>query len=269
MIKVDDFDLQCTLESGQIFRFREINGWYYVSARDKLFKIRQLKNKIEFHGVDQKFIVYYFSLDEEHTKILEEINKDPFINKAIMEHRGLRLIRQDPWECLVAFICSSASNIPRITSKLNSLSQFFGKKQRLDDYTNFAFPLPGKINDYEKIKEAKTGFRAKYIFETNNTIDYERLNSLKTLPYQSAKDELKKFNGVGDKVADCTLLFSLGFYQAFPVDTWIKKIIQQRYFNNKTVPNKTINNFGMDYFGRYAGYAQQFLFVFSRMNGNT
>lgn len=268
-IKIDDFNLQCTLESGQIFRFNKINGWYYVNTRDKFFKVKQVKNEIEYHGVDQKFIVYFFSLDEEYTKILEEINNDHFINKAITEYRGLRLIKQDPWECLVSFICSSASNIPRIRSKLNSLSRFFGKNQLLDDCTSFSFPLPGTINDYAKIKEAKTGFRAKYIFETNNAIDYERLNSLRSVSYQSAKDELKKFSGVGDKIADCILLFSLGFHQAFPVDTWIKKIMQLRYFNNKSVPNHTIREFGMNYFGRYAGYAQQYLFVFSRMQSKT
>ncbi len=265
-IKIDDFNLKCTLESGQIFRFREMNGWYYVNARDEFFKIKQLRNEIEFHGVDKEFILYFFSLDEDHTKILEEINRDTFINSAITMYRGLRLIRQDPWECLISFICSSASNIPRIKSKLNALSRSFGTKQQLDDCTSFSFPLPGKINDYKKIKEAKTGFRARYIFETNNAVDYELLSSLRSASYQSAKNELKKFNGVGDKVADCILLFSLGFYQAFPVDTWIKKIIQLCYFNNKTVPDKTIREFGIDYFGTYAGYAQQYLFVFSRMS---
>ncbi len=267
-IIADAFNLKHTLESGQIFRFNEINGWYYINARDKYFKIKQMKNEIEFQGVNQEFIIYFFSLDENYTKILEEINKDPFIHKAIEQYHGLRLIRQDPWECLVAFICSSASNIPRIKSKLNSLSRLFGKKQWLGECSSFTFPLPGEIDDYAKIKEAKTGFRAKYIFETNKAIDYVRLNSLRETSYQSAKDELKTFTGIGDKVADCILLFSLGFYQAFPVDTWIKKTIQQHYFNNKSVPNKTIREFGMDYFGRYAGYAQQYLFVFSRMKSN-
>jgi len=265
-VKTYDFNLEYTLESGQIFRVNNINGWYYVNTQDKFFKIKQTRNELEFYGVSKDFIINFFSLDEKHTKILEEINRDPFINRVITQYSGLRLIKQEPWECLISFICSSASNIPRIKSKLNALSEHFGKKLVLDEIPSFAFPLPGRINDYEKIKDAKTGFRARYIFETNNVIDCECLYSLRNKSYESAKDQLKKFNGVGDKVADCILLFSLGFYQAFPVDTWIKKIMQLHYFNNRTISNSEIREFGMSYFGRYAGYAQQYLFVFSRMN---
>jgi N-glycosylase/DNA lyase len=111
---------------------------------------------------------------------------------------------------------------------------------------------------------AKTGFRAKYIFEANNSVNIKNLNSLRTLPYKSAKNELKKINGVGDKVADCVLLFSLGFNQAFPVDTWIKKTMQLLYFDNATISNEKIREFGLEHFGTYAGYAQQYLFMFSR-----
>ena len=101
--------------------------------------------------------------------------------------------------------------------------------------SDYTFPAPGKINDYKKILDAKTGFRAKYIFEANNSLNIKKLNSLRTESYNNAKNELKKINGVGDKVADCVLLFSLGFYQAIPVDTWIKKTMQLLYFDNTTV----------------------------------
>jgi N-glycosylase/DNA lyase len=134
----------------------------------------------------------------------------------------------------------------------------------LNSHQSYTFPLPGKINDYKKIIDAKTGFRARYILEANNNIDIRHLNSLRNKPYKHAKDELKKVKGVGDKVADCILLFSLGFNQAFPVDTWIKKVIQSLYFNNNVVSNDRIREFGMDYFERYAGYAQQYLFMYSR-----
>ena len=263
-IKVKDFNLEHTLECGQIFRINRVGDWHYVNAQDKYFKVNQIGNEIEFHGVDKEFVIHFFSLNENLHKIHKEINKDKYIEKAIDKYRGLRLIKQDPWECLISFICSSASNIPRIISKLNALSRSFGKKLMLDEVRNFAFPLPGKINDYKKIVAAKTGFRARYILDANNTIDIKQLNSLRTQPYKSAKDELKKMNGVGDKVADCILLFSLGFYQAFPVDTWIKKTMQLLYFDNNNVPNDRIREFGLDYFGAYAGYAQQYLFMYSR-----
>ena len=263
-IKVHNFNLEHTLESGQIFRISKDNGWYYVNAQNKFFRIKQANNEVEFNGVDEEFIIYFFSLNENLPKILKEINRDKYIGKAIARYRGLRLIKQEPWECLISFICSSASNIPRIKSKLNALSKSFGKKLFLDKHQSYAFPLPGKINDYKKIKDAKTGFRARYILETNNNIDITHLNSLRDKSYKYAKDELKKAKGVGDKVADCILLFSLGFNQAFPVDTWIKKVIQLLYFNNNVVSNDRIREFGMDYFNRYAGYAQQYLYLLSR-----
>ena len=262
--KVKDFNLEHTLECGQIFRINRVDGWYYVNAQDKFFKIKQIRNEIEFHGVDKEFIVHFFSLNENLPEILKEINKDKYIKKSIDKYRGLRLIKQDPWECLISFICSSASNIPRIKSKIKALSESFGKKLTLDGVRDYAFPLPGKINDYKKIVDAKTGFRAKYILGANNTVDIKYLNSLRTLSYKSAKDELKKINGVGDKVADCILLFSLGFNQAFPVDTWIKKTMQLLYFDNNNVSNDRIREFGTNYFGAYAGYAQQYLFMYSR-----
>ncbi len=263
-IDVKDFNLEHTLECGQIFRINRHNGWYYVNAQDKFFKIIQIGNKIEFHGVDKEFIIHFFSLNENLSNILKEINKDKYIKKSIDKYRGLRLIKQNPWECLISFICSSASNIPRIKSKLKALSKSFGKKISLDGVCDYAFPIPGNINSYKKILNAKTGFRAKYIFEANNSINNKNLNSLRTLPYKRAKDELKKLNGVGDKVADCVLLFSLGFTQAFPVDTWIKKTMQLLYFDNTTISNEKIREFGVDHFGTYAGYAQQYLFMFAR-----
>jgi N-glycosylase/DNA lyase len=263
-MKVKDFNLEHTLECGQIFRINRVDGWYYINAQDKFFKISQVENEIEFHGVDKEFITHFFSLNENLSKILKGINKDKYIKKSIDKYRGLRIIKQDPWECLISFICSSASNIPRIKSKLKALSESFGKKVSLDGVYNYAFPTPGNINNYKKILNAKTGFRAKYIFEANNSVNSTNLNSLRTQSYKNAKNELKKINGVGDKVADCILLFSLGFNQAFPVDTWIKKTMQLLYFDNTTVSNEKVREFGLDYFGTYAGYAQQYLFMFAR-----
>lgn len=263
-IKAKNFNLEHTLECGQIFRINKVDDWYYVNAQDKFFKIKQLGNELEFHGVDKEFIIHFFSLNENLSKILKKINKDKYIKKSIDKYRGLRIIKQDPWECLISFICSSASNIPRIKSKIKALSENFGEKVLLDGICDHAFPRPGSINKYKKILNAKTGFRARYIFEANNSVNVEKLNLLRTLPYKSAKKELMKINGVGEKVADCVLLFSLGFTQALPVDTWIKKVMQLLYFNNTTISNEKIREFGLDYFGTYAGYAQQYLFMLAR-----
>ena len=263
-IRVHDFNLEHTLECGQIFRINKDNGWYYVNAEDNFFRIKQIKNQIEFSGVDEEFVIHFFSLNDNLSKILKEINKDKYIGKAIDNYRGLRLLKQEPWECLISFICSSASNIPGIRTKLNNLSKSFGKKISLGKRHSQTFPLPGKINNLKKIKDAKMGFRTQYLYEVNNTVDIKHLNSLRNKSYECAKNELKKMKGVGDKVADCVLLFSLGFSQAFPVDTWIKKTMQSVYFKNKAVSNERIREFGMNYFDTYAGYAQQYLYMYSR-----
>ena len=144
------------------------------------------------------------------------------------------------------------------------LAQFFGKRIELNGFEWYSFPNPGELNHYEKIVQAKTGFRAKYLKAANDLVTEAFLASLKKLPYLEAKKALKQIPGVGDKIADCILLFSLGFTEAFPIDTWIKKILQKLYFKNQVVSSQHLREFGLTYFGRYAGYAQQFLYMLAR-----
>ncbi len=263
-ICVKDFDLESTLFCGQLFRITRKNEWYYIVARDRVFCVRQSAHHLEFHGVDREFLVHYFALDEPYTTILTQINKDPHIDKAIRRYHGLRIIRQDPWECLISFLCSSAANIPKIRLNLEILAQFFGKKITLRGCECYSFPEPGELNDMGRISLAKTGFRAKYIKTANDLVSENFLLALKKLPYPEAKSALKDIPGIGDKIADCILLFSLDFPEAFPIDTWMKKILQKLYFRNKVVSNRQLQDFGTKYFGKYAGYAQQFLYMLAR-----
>lgn len=263
-ILVKDFNLESTLLCGQLFRVSRMENWYYVAARDRIFRVRQSMNHLEFQGIDKKFLTHYFALDEPYTTILTQITKDAHIGEAIRRHHGLRIIRQDPWECLISFLCSSAANIPKIKLNLEILSQFFGKSIEMKGFEWYSFPNPGELNDFERILLAKTGFRAKYIKAVNDSVSEAFLLSLKELPYIEAKKSLKQIPGVGDKIADCVLLFSLGFTEAFPIDTWMKKILQKLYFKNQDVSNQQLQAFGLKYFGRYAGYAQQFLYMLAR-----
>ncbi len=130
---------------------------------DKRFFVDQKENKLNFEGVDAKFIKNFFSLDEPYAEIKSYLAKDRFIAQALKHYSGLRLIRQDPWQCLVGFICSSASNIPKIKKNVELISQNFGKRMAGGW---FAFPEPGKLNDLQTLKDCATGFRAKYLFET-------------------------------------------------------------------------------------------------------
>lgn len=263
-LKVKDFNLAYTLECGQIFRINKHADWYFVNTTDKLIKVRQKSNILEYYGAEKSFITNFLSLDIPFNDIINEISKDKHMNAAINEYNGLRLISQDPWECLISFIFSAASNIPRIKSCMDNVALYFGKKISVDGFESYTFPECGKINCMDKLNKGKPGFRGKYVFEANSTVTDKRLNSLRTLPYEQAKNSLKEIKGVADKVADCVLLFSLDFMEAFPVDTWIKKIMQELYFNNNDVSNKEIRTFANNYFGRYAGYAQQYLFMYAR-----
>lgn len=263
-LKVDNFNLKDTLECGQIFRINFHNGWYYVNAEDKLIKVQQNNSTLEYYGANKSFITKFLSLDLPLKTVLKEINKDDHMNKAIEKYGELRLIRQDPWECLISFIFSAASNIPRIKSCMDGVARQFGEKIVVDDFESYTFPKCGGINSEKKLTEAKPGFRGKYVLEASSTITDKHLDSLRKLSYEEAKKVLKEIKGVADKVADCVLLFSLDFNEAFPVDTWIKKIMQELYFDNKEVSNNEIRKFAAEYFGKYAGYAQQYLFMYAR-----
>ncbi|MGR3310443.1 MAG: DNA glycosylase, partial [Candidatus Brocadiales bacterium] len=146
-LTVNNFNLVHTLECGQIFRVRKIDNWYYIHTRDTFFKVRQEGSRLEFYGVKEDFLIHFFSLDEPLEQILAEISKDKHIKAAISQYHGLRLVRQDPWECLISFICSPASNIGKIKSTLDKVSEYFGRRLTLDGVESHTFPEPGRINN--------------------------------------------------------------------------------------------------------------------------
>ncbi len=273
-----------TLCCGQVFRWDKLGGWWYGVARDKVFKIRQVKDKIEYANIDQRFVEHYFALDEDLERILDSINKDPHINKAIEQYWGLRIIRQDPWECLISYICATYKSIPAIRHMLNNMARKFGEKVNYDGREFYTFPEPERLCDASEIDLASCGlgYRAKYVLATTKRVCQEGfdLETLKKLPYLEAKKQLMEFPGVGAKVADCVSLFALGKTEAFPVDVWVKRVILNRY--SEKLPAKLyqklsshdslsssdyeqLNTFGRSYFGKYAGYAQEYLYHWERM----
>ncbi|RMF31244.1 MAG: DNA repair protein, partial [Candidatus Nitrosothermus koennekii] len=210
-------------------------------------------------------------LDDDIDEINNSINKDEIINEAISRFQGLRIIRQDPFQCLISFICSSNTNIKRIRKMLFSLLKF-GKKIRWNGYEFNLFPEAKVLADISinELISYGLGYRAKYVKEasyviSNNIIELERLKDLR---YEEAKNELMNIKGVGNKVADCVLLFSLEHLEAFPIDTWILKVLRKYYglsINNLTDKAYQLASKKMrDYFGMYAGYAQQYLYCYAR-----
>jgi N-glycosylase/DNA lyase len=284
-VKLDEapFNLDVTLCCGQVFRWEKKGDWWYGVAGGKAFKVRQVNAELEFANADSKFVENYFGLDADLQRIRDSIGRDEHIRKALSEFWGLRIIRQDPWECLISYICATYKNIPAIRRMLLGLSSRFGEKIVLDGMEFFTFPTPEKLaSATEKdLGACGLGYRAHYVLETSKRIfenNFE-LENLSQLPYEQAKKQLCGFAGVGHKVADCVLLFSLGKLEAFPVDRWIARVILNHYAQQ--LPSELaqklskreglsdseyaqLNAFGREYFGEYAGYAQEYLYHYER-----
>ncbi|MEM3551022.1 MAG: DNA glycosylase [Candidatus Bathyarchaeia archaeon] len=277
------FSLENTLSCGQAFRWEKIDGWWYGAVKDRVFKIRQRGKTLEFENVKFNFVREYFRLEDNLEMILCEINKDKNVGKAVEALRGLRVLRQDPWECLISYICATFKNIKAIRRMLQNLSQKFGSPIFLDGYKFYTFPTPEKLAEanLKDLAACGLGYRAKYVFETSKEVFRQdfKIESLKNESFEKARAALLKFPGVGYKVADCVALFSLEKLEAFPVDVWIKRVLLKYYsehFEEKFVRKisvkrsltafeyETLSLFGRKYFGKYAGYAQEYLYHFER-----
>jgi N-glycosylase/DNA lyase len=186
--------------------------------------------------------------------------------------RGLRLVRQDPWECLASFILSSTKRIVQIQQIVARLCERFGEKVIVPQNHQpvYSFPLPGRIATAgeTELRACKMGFRAPNLRTSaqmiaGGTVDLGRLSAL---PVGEARDALMRLPGVGRKIADCVLLFACGFQDAFPVDVWVMKALRRLYFPRRQVPLKRLHQFAATHFGPYAGYAQQYLFHYARVH---
>ncbi len=263
-LQIPLFSLQNTLECGQFFRLTKIQDIYMVQSSDRIFSLRQKGETLFYEGVEESFLVHFFRLDEDLEFICQEIDQDPIIHQAIKTYQGMRLIRQDPWECLISFLCSSAKAISHIRSLIEILCKQSGRRIFRDHYIGYGFPEPHCIKTPLQLEPVRAGFRTNYLVEAGRRIDRNQLNSLKGLSYPEARGKLMSLPGVGKKVADCTLLYSLDFLEAFPMDTWIKRGLRKFYFKEKKVGEKVMEEFVSHHFGPYAGYAQLYLFHFWR-----
>lgn len=267
------FNLDVTLSCGQVFRWdRMANGWWYGVVDSRVVKIRQNGNKLIYAGAPSSFIRLYFSLDIDLEAILASIDCDPFIHESVRKNRGLRLVRQPPWECTVSYICSTNSNIPTIRRRIASIAQQFGKAIEFEGKTYYAFPDSSSIScgGLDALTECRLGYRQPYVFGTSCSVTDEKQweETILRLPYEEARKELMKLHGVGPKAADCILLFAFQKYEAFPVDVWIRRIMQQNYIKTLDLEagltNRdydTIRRFAREHFGEYCGYAQEYLYA--------
>ena len=260
-INIDD-----TINSGQVFLWKKIDSkWYGVDGK----KILILKDKLD---VKSKNIHNFFRFDDDFQGIKKQLSKDKVMKKAINNFPGMRILRQDPFQCYISFIVSSNSNIPNIQTRLQKLSQKFGEKKIVDKNEFFLFPEPEKLANasINEIAKCGLGYRTKYVKKAAIAVNKGMIDfsSLKKQDYQEARDSLCQVFGIGKKVADCILLFSLDKLEAVPLDRWVLRILQKYYskefqISTKTITEKTydeLHNKIVDHFGKYAGYGQQFLF---------
>ena len=267
MLVNQSIDIDSTINSGQVFLWEKQNSvWSGVNGQSVLL----LKEPFDKKSLD--FLRYSDDLE----KILKDISVDKTIKSAINHCKGLRLIRQDPFQCYISFIISSNSNIQNIKLSLNRLCQKFGKKHRFDDHEFRLFPTPTSLANAKQseLLTCGLGYRAKAVKMAAKQVDSGKIDFdfLRKTDYITAKETLLQVYGIGNKVADCIMLFSLEKLEAFPLDRWMLRILQKYYsdkfeIHTKTITDKKYNELHekvVNHFGKYAGYAQQFLFKMER-----
>ena len=253
---VDNLNIALTLDCGQAFRWaQKPNGAWHGVAEKRAVDIIQDGDKITVIGdTDENFWQTYFDLDRDYGAICEKLETDSQLRRAISEYGGIRILRQNTWEALCSFIISQNNNIPRIKGIIERLCATFG-----DDLGNgdFSFPTAevlAKCN-VDDLAPLRSGFRAKYIIDaaqkvSRGEIDFDRI-AAEGLDY--GREELIKIKGVGAKVAECTLLYGFGKVDAFPVDVWVRRIMQELYPNGLPECAEGVR-----------GIAQQYLFHWRR-----
>jgi N-glycosylase/DNA lyase len=266
-VHVPQFSLKHCLESGQFFRWTERDGLYSMMRGQRLVRARQDGETLRYEGADLWFLKEFLALDQDFAPLEKSLRRDRRLWEALDAYPGLRILRQDAWECTAAFITSIASNIPRITGNLNDMAREYGSTLRLGSIETKMFPRPDQLDDEAGLRRLKLGFRASYLVQAARLARSGILEEIASQTYEDAKDTLMVIPGVAEKVADCVLLFAYGRLNAFPVDTWIRKVMIQLFFKGQKVPDRAIRAFASERWGDLAGVAQQYLYHWSRRSG--
>jgi N-glycosylase/DNA lyase len=265
------------------------NIWYGIYG-ENILKITEIENKkkdgiiYEFDSFPEynNWQNYIFRQDDNYDEIIHEISKNIKIKNIIQKYPGLRILRQKPIQCIFSFLCSSNNNIPRIRLMLKNLSKKYGKKIIFDDIEFYTFPDLKSIStaSIQDLLSCGLGYRAKFISSSAKDILNERIDiELRKKEYEIAKEELLKLDGIGEKIADCILLFSFDKLEAFPIDVWIIKYLYQNLQQVLKTPIKSnskvsagqyrkISKEIRNYYGKYSGYVQQYIYFSIREENN-
>jgi N-glycosylase/DNA lyase len=294
ILPVHDYDLAATLDSGQVFRWQVIGDTWHGVVGQHLVRLTQSPAGIHAETAapveDWNWLRHFLQSDIDLASVLNAFPNDEPMRQAITACRGLRLLRQDPWECLASFILSSTKQIVQIRQIVARLCERFGEPLptlpsagrragawgptdgntpgRRPALQGYSFPTPQKIASASEteLRECKMGFRAPSLLAAARRIADGSfgLETIRQLDYATARAELMKLRGVGGKIADCVLLFAYGFDGAFPVDVWIERALQELYFPRRRASAQRLRTFADTHFGPHAGYAQQYLFHYMR-----
>lgn len=269
----DVLDLKATLYCGQAFRWKEIDGFDIGVVKGVLFRLRQNGNNLIVFGDytedELGILVNYLQLDKKH-RIIENClsSIDDVMLNAINYSSGLRLVVQEPWECLISYILSANNSVPLITRAIDNISRRWGSLIESENGNFYSFPTPEQLASAseEELYSCKTGFRAKYVLGALKGVLSGEINldKIKEMEYSLAKQSLMEIKGVGQKVSDCVLLFSMNKYNAFPVDVWIDRIVRYFYFKGSDISKDKIREWAEDKYGPLSGYAQEYLFTYAR-----
>lgn len=268
MLKLEqDFDGVHTFECGQCFRWNPADGdgGYIGVAGGRVCRVSQ--GNVFCATEDEPFWRRYFTQDTDYGAIKKKLGaEDQILRGCIQYGHGIRILRQEVWETVISFIISANNNIPRIKKIIESLCQLYGEAVEFEGGTYYTFPSAARLAGLSQsdLAPLKAGYRDRYILDAaqkaaSGEVDLSGLDALST---QDAKAELMKIKGVGGKVADCILLFSLGRYEVFPKDVWTKRILSDVY----QIEEKEIDSFVACRYGENAGIAQQYLYYYYRDN---
>ena len=290
------FDLQATVESGQSYLWRRDDGrmydrmdahggdaWYYTvlpateteTNDPEVLRARQTDGRLEWQASTPNAYTHLealLRLDDDLDTIIESTPEDDLVERAYDAYRGMRLVRDPSFACLVSFICSAQMRVSRIHGMQTALAETYGETVTFDGETYAAFPTAQQLaaTTEAELRDLSLGYRAPYVQRTAEMVaDGEaHPDEARGLDYEAARESLTRFVGVGEKVADCVLLFSLGYLEAVPLDTWIRTAIEEHYPDcergNYTDTSRAIREqFG----GEYAGYAQTYVFHYLRAGG--
>ena len=274
----ESFEPTHIFECGQCFRWnKEEDGSYTGVVGHNVLNVKKNENEVTITGLCSEKIEElckkYFDLETDYEAIKEKLSKiDDNLKISIEYGKGIRILKQDTWEALISFIISANNNIPRIKGIIERISKKYGKTIKWQGKEYYTFPTPEELSKASVVDLRKLGlgFRDTRVFETTRLVNTKQIDIYeleKIIHTKKLREELLKYPGVGPKVADCIMLFSMRRFEVFPIDVWVRRVMTELYFENETkiVPNnKQILNYAEETFGNLSGLAQQYLFYWRR-----